>query len=262
VKLMASKWWSAVIGVTHSAMDWRKFAHPWQQALRRRLALLVAGMRGESDNCLTCTFCTRNKDTWLSNFYKPELSRWRRVQETLNVSERMALRKGEDDFIGREIRDAKLWDEQFKQERENLRQQSGASLYAMSLQRGILPRSRNDLDEEAANYGMPPRPKTPDEDYLSCFHQQWDESTDTAIQKDRQTFLAHKQCSFYYPSTKIHGETLEACEKNRKDAQERSRFLVTTILIVIGIVATIVLGVLAIPGPEKPATTQRQPSQL
>jgi hypothetical protein len=40
------------------------------------------------------------------------------VQGSLNASERNAIIKNDDGFIGQEIEETKLWDEQLKQERE------------------------------------------------------------------------------------------------------------------------------------------------
>lgn len=210
-------------------------------------------MISESKNCLTCAFCTRNKDTYLSNFFKPGLSRWRYVQESLNTLERNALKKGDDSFIGQEIKDAELWDKQLEQERKK-RQKSNGAEYLWNLQR-ILPHDNN-VNEEAVKYGMIPRPKASDKDFLCCFHQQWNENKDSEIQKERKKFLEDKKCSFYYPFRKMGRETLEACEKNRKNTQERSRFLVTTALIIVGIIATIVLGAWPILVSEKPVETQ------
>jgi hypothetical protein len=212
---------------------------------------------GESKNCLTCAFCTRNKDTWLSNFFKPQHSRWKRVQETLTTLERSALKSGNDSFVGQEIRDAELWDKQFEQEQEKNRQQyKGTPFEGMfNAQRALSISPNKNVNEEAATYGMSVRPKAPDEDYLSCFHEQWDERKNSEIQKDRRNFLGSKKCHFYYHFEKMSGETLEACEKNRRDVQDRNRFFITTILIVAGIVATVVLGVLALPVQEKAVTT-------
>jgi hypothetical protein len=196
-----------------------------------------------SKNCLTCAFCTRNQDTWITNPFKSDLSRWKRAQKSLNLSERELLGKGEDGFIGEEIRSAKEWDEHFKTERqrEQNTQEGELLAYIRSLN---FPFGGNDVNKEAAKYGMPERPKAPDEDYLSCFHQQWDENKDSDIQKDRLKFLKTKKCRFHYKFSNTHGETLDACEKNRKESQERSRFSVTTILIVVGIIVTIAVGVL------------------
>jgi hypothetical protein len=165
------------------------------------------------------------------------------MQKSLNISERELLGQGEDNFIGDEIRNAKAWDEQFEMERQREPRTQEGNIFAST--RGLdTVFGRNDVNKEAARYGMPERPNAPDEDYLSCFHQQWDESKDSDIQKDRQKFLEKKTCSFHYKFGNTHGETLDACEKNRKDAQERSRFSITTILIVVGIIVTIGLGML------------------
>ena len=179
------------------------------------------------------------------------------MQETLTALERNALKSGDDSFVGQEIRDAELWDKQFKQGQETNQQQYQGTPFEgiFNAQRALSAFPNKNVNEEAATYGMSARPTAPDDDYLSCFHQQWDESKSSEIQKNRQKFLSRKKCHFYYHFEKMSGETLEACEKNRRDAQDRNRFVLTTILIVSGIVATVVLGVLALPVQEKVPTT-------
>jgi len=216
-------------------------------------------MTRKNKNCLTCAFCTRNKNTFRSVFTKPELSRWIRSQETLSNLERDALKSGDDSFIGKEIRDAKLWDEQLEQEREDARRQfEGTPLANLAYAKSIFSAFPNKANDEAATYGISERPTAPDEDYLSCFHEQWDEDKRADTRIDRLGFLENMSCSFYYPFLKKRGESLEACEKNRRDDQERSRFSVTTILIVAGVIVTIVLGVVSLVAQEKTAATQPQ----
>jgi hypothetical protein len=96
-------------------------------------------------------------------------------------------------------------------------------------------------------FGLPQRPKAPERDYLGCYHQQWDEVKEPEIRNKRLKFLKQKSCSFFYRFDRTQGEGLAANEANRKDAQERLRFWITTFLIVVGIVVTIVLGVLSLP---------------
>ena len=172
----------------------------------------------------------------------PQLSRWRREQESLRAEERSALTTGDDQFIGAETRAAELWDRQLEQARERDRQ-SREGLAALRQLQGLF----GDANKEGAQYGMSPRPEAPDEDFLSCFHQQWNEHKHPDIQGNRTKFLKGKRCKFYYPFGKMGGQALEACEENRKDTQDRIRFCITTILIVASIVVTIMMGLLTLP---------------
>jgi hypothetical protein len=201
-----------------------------------------------SKNCLECAFCTRNRNTWRPNQFKPEHSRWNNRQALLTTEERLLLKDGSDDFIGKDIRDAEAWDERFETERENVRKSYQDTPYAGILSAATrlspFPASRSDLDEEAKTYGMSPRPDAPDKDYLSCFHNQWDENKNPSLQSNRQAFLARKRCAFFFSFQKTSGETLDACESMRKDALERSRFYITNGLIVLGIIVTVLVGVI------------------
>lgn len=182
------------------------------------------------------------------------------MQNSLSASERATLEKGNDDFIGQAIREAKLWDERLDQKKEEEKQKYKGTVLENLDGLGIFPKDENRLAER---YGMPKRPDAPERDYLACFHQQWDENKDPEILRDRLGFLKQKTCSFYYSFDKTRGEALVASEANRKDAQERRRFCVTTILIVVGIAVTIALGVHGLPKTEKsdaaPPTSAAQP---
>jgi hypothetical protein len=200
--------------------------------------------------CLSCAFCTRNKETWRLNGVRPEQSKWIHLQESISPPERSSLAAGNDEFIGAQITAAKAWDTQLEAAREASRQRLRGTILESFQQAEQLSPFRDD-NKEAKKYGMPPRPDAPDRDFLACFHQQWNESRHPEIQKDRTGFLEAKRCRFYYPFHKMDGETLEACEENRKDAQDRTRFVVTTVLIVAGIIVTVFMGWLALPTPPR-----------
>jgi hypothetical protein len=166
----------------------------------------------------------------------------------LIASERAALAAGDDTFIGQEIRAAGLWDKELEQKREAKRRQYLGTPFGniIGAQRMLMPASGNEVNKEAAEYGMEERPKAPDEDYLSCFHEEWSEKRNSEIKADRANFLRQKKCDFYYSFRKVGTETLEASEKNRRDVQDRKRFYLTNFLVVAGIVATALFGFLAL----------------
>ena len=192
----------------------------------------------------------RNQNKWLSNFFKPEHSQWRREQRSLIDSERIALAQGNNSFIEQEIRDAKAWDEELERRKQHRRASMPQGvLYAEDISSSLLPRGMKD---EAKKYDMPERPDAPDEDYLSCFHGQWNgRKHENDLKRDK--FLTTHRCSFYFPFTKMGEKTPEACEEDRKESQEKRRFYITTFLIVLGIMATVLFGWLALPQPTETA---------
>jgi hypothetical protein len=69
-----------------------------------------------SESCLL--FCTRKMDFWLgSTPLTPQLARWRHEQNSLSALQRLELASGDDSFIEKELRAAKLWDDQFEEAR-------------------------------------------------------------------------------------------------------------------------------------------------
>lgn len=194
--------------------------------------------------CLTCAFCIRNQNTYHSVFVKPELSKWCYKKESLSALHRVALSEANDQFIGQEIRDQKLWDERLELEKER-RKKEALQHYIAAFPKFLLNPERQ-ASEDAEEYGFSPRPLAPDQDYLSCFHEQWDESKRDQCHKERKYFLENKTCSFYYPF-KNHEQTLDACEKNRKDLQDKNRFWFTNILVIIGIAITVIGVILTAP---------------
>lgn len=204
--------------------------------------------------CLNCAFCTRNQNTWHSSFYKPELSKWSYDQKSLNASQRIDLKKGNDNFLGQEIRVQKAWDEQLEQKQQQEKEEHekhGVYSGVYGLQR-FFETFENSYEDDAKRYDLSPRPIAPSEDYLSCFHGQWNESQNPIILKNRKSFLENKKCSFYYPFKKMHEESLDACEKNRKDLQESKRFQWTISLVGLGIAVTLLTSQFTIPFSLKP----------
>ena len=138
-------------------------------------------------NCLNCTFCVRNRHTWISSSIS-QLSRWNYDIESLTLEERERMRIGDDSFIGEQIR-SRGW-------------------------------------QEANNLGMSERPCAPNYDFISCFEKGWSENRDRNEKKDLRFLIKHK-CPFYFSYKKKGYKTLETCQKQRDHNKESFRFLIT-----------------------------------
>lgn len=189
--------------------------------------------------CLTCAFCTRNQNTLNHFTFSHKPAEWQNEQKSLNFDERAALKKGNDNFIGKEIKDRENWEEKLALAKEQVKKDNPLIYQIENSPTTMLFR---DNVSEGEKYGLPPCPPAPTEDYLSCFHEQWSEVDNLSLQENRKLFLKEKKCSFYFPFKKMNDQTLTACEKYRKELQEKNRFFITTFLVILGIIITILMS--------------------
>ncbi len=186
-----------------------------------------------SNKCLDCAFLIRRQETW-----EARIAKWRESERSLDIEFRQRIHKNDFSFLGKGKRDLEEWQAEFdlRERRKNIMVPGIA--YA---------RQRVDLlghgpsEEEIEELGMSPRPEAPDHDYLDCFHEQWTEGRDreTPVEK---TFLLQNKCPFYFPFKDKKSQSLDACEKSRTHKKNRSRFIITNVLVIIGVVATVVMS--------------------
>jgi hypothetical protein len=145
-------------------------------------------------SCLSCVFCTRKMDFWFgSTPLSPQLAKWKHEQISLSALQREALESEDDSFIERELRAAKLWDDQFAQASAKEREKYKGTGFDPAML-DVLGGNKNKAVER---FGLPERPKAPERDYLACYHQQWDEDEEPEIRSKRLKFLKQKSCSFF-----------------------------------------------------------------
>lgn len=176
----------------------------------------------------------------------PNHSKWNNISTSLTQPQRDALQKGDFQFLGAEIRAVKGWNEEYNLKKQQHENKQREILSEHPILRGTeainnIPKmislfSSN--EEELKNLGMSNRPPAPDYDYLSCYHEQWQEDVDRQKPKS-SNFLKNTKCAFFFPYVKMGDKTLKACEDSRIDHLDRRRFYITNIFVILGIVVTI-----------------------
>jgi hypothetical protein len=176
---------------------------------------LVRNKLDRRQHCLTCAFCTRNRNKYYNFPLHPELSKWALRQNSLTSQERETLSRGDDSFIGQEIRAAELWDTQFAQAEakadEEERRKHKGTMFEHNLpsrwMANVTGMGTSKENERAKKYGMTKRPDAPDEDYLSCFQQQWSEKRNRKKRRIDRTFYRQPDASFITTSRRRMGNT-------------------------------------------------------
>lgn len=181
--------------------------------------------------CLNCIFCTRHIND---------------SPNALTDGERKQALWGNFDFIGKEQRAKKAWQEQYKQIYEDL----SRGVYHDKLGGGrnvleILEHSSRPDDfvmrypnAIVETFGMPACPITPYKDFLVCWHNLWN------FQGKEQDFSSLNQknkCLFFYPYNKKEHKSFEGCEKEREALLAKSRFRITNWLVILGILVSILI---------------------
>lgn len=208
-------------------------------------------------SCIECAFCQRNQDTYRAVQFNVQFSRWDCKAGSLNVKQRESIGKGNDSFIGIEIRKRKRWEIILKEKKDSFNKERSKHEPWFSPEPYLYSLANDAEQKWADQFGMESKPDAPDYDYLSCHNEQWNERLDPSIIKNRIPFLAtQKKCPFYFPFKNLGKQTLEACEKKRFAKQEASRFLATfRITLVATVAATIAagIGIIQLINPPKPA---------
>lgn len=193
-------------------------------------------------NCSSCTFCLRNQETWIGgSLLAGTKGYWSYDKRSLDQDERNQIIKGDTSFVGDTVRRLQAWRKEYET-RKILAEKEvlfPSFLTRLSFLSPGSEEEKKQRKDELERLGMDEAPKAPDVDYLSCYHEQWNEDRKRTSPVNSE-FLKHKKCHFYYPSDKADNQTLEACEKTRIYLKERTNVIVTNALVIVGIIITLI----------------------
>ena len=181
--------------------------------------------------CLNCAFCARYKDA-------PPVS--------LTDAERKQALSGNFDFVGKEQKALKEWQEQYKKNYEDLAQGKYHDQLGGPRVLEILTRANNPDDFTMMRFpdpivqlfGMPDYPVAPYKDYLVCWHKLWNFENK---ENELSSLNKKNKCLFFYPYDRKGNKSFEGCEKEREALLAKSRFTATNWLVVLGIFVTILI---------------------
>lgn len=164
------------------------------------------------------------------------------TQELLMETERSQAQNEDFSFIGAEKRIQATWIQEYNQKLDALKKGMFNSKIGGRMALELL-QAQSTISKIEGNpyplreqFGLPPCPSAPNEDYLSCWHKQWGPETDP--QQLAQLNQPNK-CFFFYPYTKKGNKSFDGCEKEREAALAANRFKVTNGLVIGGILATV-----------------------
>lgn len=212
--------------------------------------------------CLNCAFCARYKDA-------PPVF--------LTDEERKQALSGNFDFVGKEQRALKEWQNQYKKNYTDLAQGKYHDQLGGPRVLEILTRANNPNDFTSMHFPdpvvqlfeMPDYPTAPYQDYLLCWHKLWNFQG----KEDLFPTLKNKnKCLFFYPYNQKGNKSFDGCEKEREALLAKSRFTTTNWLVILGIFVTILIFAIQTwsnkqvdqqPKPPKVEShTQIQPPQI
>ncbi|MBP3687689.1 MAG: hypothetical protein J6J35_04915 [Alphaproteobacteria bacterium] len=183
--------------------------------------------------CINCAFCARYINN-SANF--------------LTKEEHQQALSGNFDFVGREQRAQKEWQNQYKRIYDGLRtgqyhDKLGGGRNVME----VLTHANNPdnfpivayPDPITELFGLPPYPQAPYKDFLVCMHDLWNFQ---GKEKEFPSLNQKRKCLFFYSYDKKGNKSFEGCEKEREALLAKSRFTTTNLLVIIGIIVTIVLS--------------------
>lgn len=197
-------------------------------------------------SCLTCAFCMRNRGYFDSSLLNINHN-WSYDERSATKEEREKFLVGNFSIIGERIRQYKEWDKQYKEaenkynkeyenQQKNLKKTLGFSIPLNPLSVCRMSNQsylKNTISQEELNLlGINDPPENvPEYDRLACWQEQWTEKdiTNDTINEQRNN-LKTKHCDFYFPYNKKGNMSFEACEKQRQENIEKSRFLQSVIL--------------------------------
>lgn len=85
----------------------------------------------------------------------------------------------------------------------------------------------------------PPTNDYPDDDYLSCWKQHWNEKENKDLISNRNK-LQTQCCKYFYDFRKMKNKTLELCDQERAEIKSDIQFITTIIVARLTLIATIV----------------------
>ena len=182
-------------------------------------------------NCINCAFLTLKEEKFISGHFVTN-PRWIEKIKSLNAEQRNSIKKEVFDFLGESLKKNNEWSEEYykkKQQRDKnqMFQMRSLSLYGSGV-----------TEEELDELGMEEPPKFNDHESLECYHQQWSEGSNRKNKIDKN-FLEEKSCPFFFAHEKMKRQTLKGCEKMRLHENNKNRFIITNILVLLGIIITI-----------------------
>lgn len=167
------------------------------------------------------------------------------ITTILTNEERKQAFTGNFEFIGKEIRIQKVWEAQYEQMLDNMKK----GMYHQQLGGGprvleLLAQDSMSINKYSLSsvFGMSPHPDAPDDDYLECWHEQWEHVNEI---EDLKT-LSTKSCPFFYSYEKKGKKSFECCEKEREALLAKSRFEITNWLVIAGIIVSVIAIVASI----------------
>lgn len=185
--------------------------------------------------CLNCAFCVRCLND---------------LPNALTNDERKQAMADNFDFIGKEQRAQKEWENRYNQIYDDLSKgkynnQLGGPTVLEMLMASNKPNEFNNLSPYGnpiiQRFGLPTYPQAPHNDYLACWHELWNSKN----QKTEYSSLKQKnKCLFFYPYDRKGNKSFEGCEKERVALLNRHNFTITNWLVILGIVVSIVIYIL------------------
>ena len=158
----------------------------------------------------------------------------------LSNEERKKAFSGDFNFVGSEIQARINWEKKYNQIIDNMKkgmyneQLGGPFVLELLINTSDSRISQRIIDV----FGLPQPPESPNEDYLSCWHNLWNF-------KDKKgefpTLNQKNDCLFFYPYDKKGNKSFEGCEKEREALLSKSRFMATNSLVILGIFVTILI---------------------
>lgn len=188
--------------------------------------------------CLNCAFCVHYKKKTIQNglqFYNQDTA------AILSSEERNLAFTDNFEFIGREIKSQKLWENEYYQKLDNLKKGAynhiiGGPTVLDLLEKEEHYRGHFPLTSE---FRMSPRPSAPDVDYLACWHDLWN-SQNKEI--ELCSLKKKSKCLFFYPYTRKGNKSFKGCEKEREALLDLKHFNITNTLVIAGIIISIIIS--------------------
>ncbi|MBO7244616.1 MAG: hypothetical protein J6V53_04995 [Alphaproteobacteria bacterium] len=187
--------------------------------------------------CLNCAFCMRCIDKTSYDMLALKSTN-DDITTILTNEERKQAFAGNFEFIGKEIRIQKEWEVQYEQLLDNMKKgmynkRLGGDRVLELLAQDSMAINKYSL---SSVFGMSPHPDAPNDDYLECWHEQWEHFDEN---EDLKT-LSIKSCPFFYSYEKKGKKSFECCEKERLAELEYSRYKTTNWLVIAGIIVSII----------------------
>lgn len=172
----------------------------------------------------------RKKDYWINNLVKPY---WDHYEEPLGNEERKRAKKDDFLFIGEEEKKFKEWCDNYKKAKNKYYKPKAGEAFKNGKELSSYPApvffpgfEYNDYEKYSITT---PPPFPPENNYLLCWKQQWNEKSSPNLINKRDG-LKVKACQYYYPYSKKEDKSLKACDEERKEKEDKENFTKSVIL--------------------------------